>query len=66
MGIRRHELETHIAENVPWLACDCSGATSIEHANLTFIAVAIILVVNQVGGSLNSLYQSVQTALSAL
>jgi hypothetical protein len=67
MGMRRHELETHIAEIVRQFACDCSGDDlhRICDPDLT-LPVAIILIVSQVGGSLDSPYPSVQTALSAL
>jgi Flp pilus assembly pilin Flp len=36
-----------------------SGATAIEYALISFIAVAIIAVVSNVGGSVSDLYQSV-------
>ena len=36
-----------------------SGAGAIEYALISFIAVAIIAVVSNVGGSVSDLYQSV-------
>jgi Flp pilus assembly pilin Flp len=65
MGIRRRELEKRIAGSARRFARDCSATTAIEYALLTFIAVAIIVVVSQLGGSLNALYSSVQNAMSS-
>jgi Flp pilus assembly pilin Flp len=62
--ITRHEFETHIGEGVRRFARDCSGSTAVEYAILTFIAVAIITIVSQVGGNVNALYERVETALS--
>jgi Flp pilus assembly pilin Flp len=62
--ITREELETLIAENARRFARDCSGTTAIEYVILTFIAVAIIAIVSQVGGNVNALYERVVTAFS--
>lgn len=36
-----------------------SGTTAIEYAILSFIAVAVIAIVSQMGGTLGDMYQSV-------
>lgn len=41
------------------LAQDCSGATAIEYAIMTFIAIAVLVIVNQLGISVAGLYQRV-------
>jgi Flp pilus assembly pilin Flp len=43
-----------------------SGATSIEYAILSFIAVAIIAVVSSMGSTLGDLYQSVYEKVAGL
>jgi Flp pilus assembly pilin Flp len=43
-------------------AADVSGTTAIEYALMTFIAIAIIVVVGQLGGTVAGLYQSVEDA----
>jgi Flp pilus assembly pilin Flp len=43
-------------------ARDCSGATAVEYAVMTFIAIAIVVVVNQLGISVAALYDQVATA----
>lgn len=42
---------------------DSSGGTAVEYAVMTFIAIAIVLVVSQLGDAVNSLYMSFATAL---
>lgn len=42
---------------------DCSGGTAVEYAVMTFIAIAIVLAVSQLGGTLNSLYLSFASAI---
>ena len=63
--IARHELAHRIGGNARSFAGDCSGSTAAEYAILTAIAVAIIVVVTQVGGSLNALYLRVENAMSS-
>jgi pilus assembly protein Flp/PilA len=43
-------------------AKDESGATAVEYAVLAGIALAIALVISQLGGAVNSLYESVGSA----
>jgi Flp pilus assembly pilin Flp len=43
-------------------AADSSGATAIEYALMTFIAIAIVLAISQLGGSVTALYERVQAA----
>jgi Flp pilus assembly pilin Flp len=42
---------------------NCVGATAIEYALMTFIAVAVVLVVSQLGDTVSGMYDSVVTAL---
>jgi Flp pilus assembly pilin Flp len=46
------------------LARDSSGATAIEYAIMTFIAIAVIVAVNQLGGTVNDMYESVVAAFN--
>jgi len=41
---------------------DSSGATAIEYAIVALIGVAVIALVTQIGGSVNSLYEKVVEA----
>ncbi len=41
---------------------DCSGATAIEYAIMTFIGVAVLFAVNQLGVTVASMYERVQQA----
>jgi Flp pilus assembly pilin Flp len=45
-------------------ARDCSAATAVEYAVMTFIAIAIVVVVNQLGVSVAGLYDSVASAFN--
>jgi Flp pilus assembly pilin Flp len=45
-------------------ARDCSAATAVEYAVMTFIAIAIVVVVNQLGVSVAGLYDSVAGAFN--
>jgi Flp pilus assembly pilin Flp len=64
MWITRHGLGTLVGGSARRFARDCSGTTAIEYVILTFIAVAIIAIVSQVGGNVNALYERVVTAFS--
>jgi Flp pilus assembly pilin Flp len=44
-------------------AVDNSATSAIEYAIMTFIAVAVIAVVTQLGGTVNGMYERVQEAL---
>ena len=44
-------------------AVDSSATSAIEYAIMTFIAVAVIAVVTQLGGTVNGMYERVQEAL---
>ncbi|HEV7463601.1 MAG TPA: Flp family type IVb pilin [Methyloceanibacter sp.] len=39
---------------------DRSGTTAIEYAIMTFIAVAIMVVITQLGGNVTAMYERVQ------
>jgi Flp pilus assembly pilin Flp len=45
-------------------ARDCSAATAVEYAVMTFIAIAIVVVVNQLGIGVAGLYDSVAAAFN--
>ena len=45
-------------------AKDSSGATAVEYAVMTFIAIAIVLVVSQLGDAVKAMYESVQEAVA--
>jgi Flp pilus assembly pilin Flp len=49
---------------VSQFARDCSGTTAIEYAVMTFIAVAVIVAVGQLGETVGSMYERVQEAFS--
>lgn len=44
-------------------AADECGATAIEYAILTFIAVALVVIIGQLGGTVTGLYEEVLAAL---
>jgi Flp pilus assembly pilin Flp len=44
-------------------AVDNSATSAIEYAIMTFIAVAVIAVVTQLGGTVDGMYQRVQEVL---
>jgi Flp pilus assembly pilin Flp len=46
-------------------AGDCSGSNAVEYAILTFIAVAIVVAVSQLGAAVSALYVQVQNAMSS-
>jgi Flp pilus assembly pilin Flp len=41
-------------------AADTSGTTAIEYAIMTFIAVAIMVVITPLGGNVTAMYERVQ------
>jgi len=43
-------------------AADEAGATAIEYAILTFIAVALVVIIGQLGGTVTGLYEQVLAA----
>ena len=43
-------------------AANEGGATAIEYAILTFIAVALVMIINQFGGTVAGMYQQVLNA----
>jgi Flp pilus assembly pilin Flp len=48
-----------------WLfAGDCSASTTTEYAIMTFIAIAVIVAVNQLGGTVAGKYDSVVAAFN--
>jgi Flp pilus assembly pilin Flp len=67
-----YEFEAHaamtktklVSRSARRFADDWSGATAIEYAILTFIAVAVIVAVNKFGGTVNGMYESVVEAFT--
>lgn len=53
-------LQGRFGEAIRRFAQDNSGATAVEYAVLTFIAIAIVAAISQLGGSVTSLYEQVQ------
>ena len=53
---------TQLAEQARRFLDDSSGATAIEYAIVALIGVAVIALVMQIGGSVNSLYEKVVEA----
>ena len=45
-------------------AADSSGATAIEYGILTLIAIAIMAVVSQIGGSVSGMFEMLKNAFS--
>ena len=41
---------------------DCSGATAIEYGILTLIAIAIMAVISQIGGSVSGMFEMLKDA----
>jgi Flp pilus assembly pilin Flp len=41
---------------------DCSGATAIEYGILTLIAIAIMAVISQIGGSVSGMFEMLKGA----
>lgn len=53
-------LPARLAATLRRFAADTTAATAIEYAVMTFIAVAIVAVVSQVGTSVTALYVKVE------
>jgi Flp pilus assembly pilin Flp len=53
-------LPNRVGVTVRRFAVDCSGTTAIEYAIMTFIAVAIMVVITQLGGNVTAMYERVQ------
>jgi len=53
------KLSSRLASTARRFAADASAATSIEYAILTFIAVAVIAVVTQLGSTVTGMYERV-------
>jgi Flp pilus assembly pilin Flp len=64
MKPRDRSLQKRAAGSVRRFAADTSASTAIEYALMTFIAIAIIAAVTQLGGTVGGLYQSVLDALA--
>jgi len=43
-------------------AADCSGATAIEYGVLTLLAIAIMALVSQIGGSVSGMFEMLKDA----
>jgi Flp pilus assembly pilin Flp len=58
---RRPGLHRRLARTARRFAADCSGASAVEYAILAvLIAVAIAAIVFQIGGSVNSMFETVE------
>jgi Flp pilus assembly pilin Flp len=53
-------LSRQLGRIVSGFADDCSGATAVEYAIMTFIAIAVLVAVNHLGVSVAGMYQRVQ------
>lgn len=49
-----------LAAAVRRFAADQSAATAVEYAVMTFIAIAIVMAVSQLGGVVAAMYEQVQ------
>ena len=58
----RAPLRASMGETARRLAADRSGATAIEYAVMTFIAIAIVVVIGLLGDSVRGLYEAAANA----
>ena len=56
----RAKLPVRLAVTARRFAAHQTGATAVEYALMTFIAIAIMLAVSQLGGSVTAMYERVQ------
>ena len=56
------KLRARIGETARAFAADDSGASAIEYALMTFITIAIVVVIGLLGDSVSALFMSVQAA----
>ncbi len=53
-------LPVRLAATARRFAADGSATTAIEYAVMTFIAVAVVAAITQLGGSVTAMYEQVQ------
>jgi Flp pilus assembly pilin Flp len=56
----RPGLHRRLARTARRFAADCSGASAVEYAVLALVAIAIAAIVFQIGGSVNSMLETVE------
>ena len=60
----RETLPIRLAATARRFAADCSGATAIEYGIMTLIAIAIMALVSQIGGSVGSMFDMLKGAFN--
>ena len=58
----REALPRRLAATARRFAADCSGATAIEYGIMTLIAIAIMALVSQIGGSVSGMFEMLKNA----
>ena len=58
----RAALPIRLAATARRFAADCSGATAIEYGIMTLIAIAIMALVSQIGGSVSGMFEMLKNA----
>lgn len=58
----RGALPIRLAATARRFAADCSGATAIEYGIMTLIAIAIMALVSQIGGSVSGMFEMLKNA----
>ncbi len=58
----REALPIRLAATARRFAADCSGATAIEYGIMTLIAIAIMALVSQIGGSVSGMFEMLKNA----
>ena len=58
----REALPIRLAATARRFAADCSGATAIEYGIMTLIAIAIMALVSQIGGSVSGMFEMLKYA----
>ena len=58
----REALPIRLAATARPFAADCSGATAIEYGIMTLIAIAIMALVSQIGGSVSGMFEMLKNA----
>ncbi|MGA7456442.1 MAG: Flp family type IVb pilin [Methyloceanibacter sp.] len=55
-------LTTRLAATARRFAADSSGATAVEYGIMTLIAIAIMALVSQIGGSVSGMFEMLKNA----
>ena len=58
----REALPIRLAAAARRFTADCSGATAIEYGIMTLIAIAIMALVSQIGGSVSGMFEMLKNA----